>query len=88
MIANGYDPTVRAYSTGSILHAEVFEDAFDQKIEFVHMGYGDSGYKSEWGVNVHSAQEDWIAFSPSIHGRVLHAAMRIKQWVSALLRIR
>ena len=85
MIANAYDPVVKDFSTGSILYGEIFSDSFESQKKVVHIGEGDSGYKSTWGVNVTPAFEDWIAFRPGPLGTAMRGTFQVARRVQALI---
>lgn len=85
MIANAYDPVVKDFSTGSILYGEIFSDSFESQKKVVHIGEGDSGYKSTWGVNVTPAFEDWIAFRPGPLGTAMRGTFQVARRVQDLI---
>ncbi len=82
IVANNYAEHVRRYGTGSILYKYVFRDAIESgTVRRVNIGMGDPGYKSRWGAQPSFKLVDWIAFQPSVRGRLLEFAYAMSRYV-------
>ena len=84
MLANQYDEEVSSYNTGVILYHRVFAAAFDKGVTLMHLGGGDSGYKSRWGATATRVLRDWVVCCPSMRGRALYTALSMRTLATEL----
>ena len=62
IIANSYDPEIADFSTGSTIYREVITQAIAAGLTELHIGQGDSGYKSRWRAEDVGGLIDIMAF--------------------------
>lgn len=70
ILANGYDEAWKAFSPGSVLSLDIFQDAIVRGQRLVDWGQGDSGYKQRWGALPGARMMDLILFRPGLLGAV------------------
>lgn len=83
IVANGYDEAWKAYSPGSLLSLDIFQDAIGRGLHLVDWGQGDSGYKQRWGAKPGAWMTDLILFRPGLLGAVGHHVLKtaLSGWV-------
>jgi hypothetical protein len=85
VLANSYDESVAKYRTGSILYRDVVTFAHaSSDIASIDLSTGDSGYKRSWRAEYSGDLEDWIAFPPTLAGRLLSLLLFTKQTLPKL----
>lgn len=80
--AGQHDEAVDRYGTGWIVDRDLLRDAISGGLASVNLGDGWAHYKSRWGAVAGPHLLDHIAFPPTLRGRLLHLAMRIRQRLS------
>ncbi len=79
IIANSYDPEIADFSTGSTIYREVITQAIAAGLTELHIGQGDSGYKSRWRAEDVGGLIDIVAFPPSVAGISLNIAFGLRK---------
>lgn len=82
ILANGYDPSWKAFSPGSLLSLDIFHDGVARGRRLVDWGQGDSGYKQRWGARPGAHVADLILFRPGWMGGLAYRAMQaaLRDW--------
>jgi len=81
--AGQHAEAVDRYGTGWIVDNDLFRDAIDgHGLKSVNLGDGWAHYKCRWGAVAGARLLDYIAFPPSVRGRLFHLAMRLRQRLS------
>ena len=81
--AGQHAEAVDRYGTGWIVDHDLFRDAIDgHGLGTVNLGDGWDHYKCRWGAVAGARLLDYIAFPPSVRGRLLHLAMRLRRRLS------
>ncbi|KGJ96791.1 GNAT family N-acetyltransferase [Colwellia psychrerythraea] len=79
VLSNSYIDEVKDFSTGKKLYLEMITNAIDNQMKNLDIGFGDSGYKQEWGAEKKSEVIDLFAFPPTIRGRLTRYIFEIKK---------
>lgn len=77
ILANGYDDEWKAFSPGSLLSLDIFQDAIGRGMRLVDWGQGDSGYKQRWGAKAGARMMDVILFRPGLIGAAGYRMLKI-----------
>ncbi len=79
IIANSYDSENADFRTGSTIYREVITQAIAAGLTELHIGQGDSGYKSRWRAEDVGGLIDIMAFLPSVAGVLLNIAFGLRK---------